>query len=168
MYLHTDGLSTPPRYCTSNTPKPTPMMIMQHPRHHKASTLNSSPSDYAAFASSTDIVKYYCSCFAPSHCASSCSLLNYNTRHCIINQRHITLENLPPRNSYYAGRESPRNSRKSTPSSFRSRNRSPRRTAGTIPNTHYPGSRILNKPVHGMVVAGTVANPHPRRERPLL
>lgn len=144
MYLDTNETSNPPSSFVSNTPKIIPVIIMQHPKHHEGSTSRCFPSHYAAAASSASSV-YYCRlCVAHLCRPSTFPLLSDATRICIINQRHINLARLPPRNSYFRRNRSPRRSEITTPNAFHSRNRSPKNNGGLVPNTHYPGRRSPN------------------------
>lgn len=100
MYLYTNGTSTPTIYPTSDASKTTPLMTMQHPRHHDGSTSICVASNYAIDPSSADNMDYclYCRlCLARLRHASICLPLRDATRSRIINQKHVNLANLPPR-----------------------------------------------------------------------
>lgn len=102
----------------SDTLKPTPMMIMQHPRHLEGPTSRIYPNDYSTVASYADSVEYCRLCLARSLCPSTPLLMNDATHNGIIIQTHINLANLPSRSLYRRGSRGPRRSGKLTSSSF--------------------------------------------------
>lgn len=108
----------------------------------KYSSSRSSILNYAFvtfFPSNVD----YCRSFrAHFHCASTCHFVSDLALSLIINQRHLNLANLLPRNPYLQGNQGPRCSGKFTPNSFRLSNKTLKRNDGVIHNTHSPKKRI--------------------------
>lgn len=144
MYLDTDGISNPLIYRTFNTPKTTPVMMIQHPRRYKGSITRIPPKDYTAVSCSANNNQYCHVFLIRSHHATRCPLMSDPTRNSSIKQSFLNLTNLSMRKQYSLTDRSPKRSRRYIPYSFFSESRRLKGNSRTNPNRYHPGSRSPN------------------------